>query len=512
MKIQFIFPNFGCPIGVSMGISFISTALKQAGHQTSCIHINDYLGNSYDLERIRKDVESYGPDLIAFSFGTNHQVEAREMAAYLKKYVKTPIIFGGIHTTLNADDMIALDSVDMICVGEGDESIVELANAMEAGEDYSAINNIWVKKDGEVIKNKIRPLPNLSEEAMIDTEIWDFQRIADLRNGWVNVITGRGCPFRCSYCHNDGVVRLYSDELGCSWKELNYIRRRSVKNMIAELKLIKDKYNVKAFSFNDDCFTHNKKWVIEFVKAYKVEIGLPFVCNTHALYIDEEIAKALGDANCDMVRFGVESGSDEIRKKILGRTVSDDVITAALKAVRDAGIRNFTYNMMAIPSETREDMLSTLKLNSRLKPDGLRVSLAYPYPGTTLYSIGEEWEIIEDVEYHDYLEKSKFKQSDEDRLFIDKTRMVYWWHINKDLGNGGSKIYKDLLDTIETIPEDEWFKEDTQSILLGIDKAVSEMLSKIGITHYTAKFPHRPDISIMVRGKDFIKEELLDQH
>lgn len=515
MRIQFILPNFGCPIGISIGVAILSTELKMAGHDASCIHINDDLGYPFDLERIRNDVEKYGPDLIAFSFGTNHLIESKEIARNLKEFYQIPILFGGIHTTLNAEEMISLDFVDMTCVGEGDKALVELVNAIEKGEDTTSIKNIWVKKDGKIFRNPIRPLVDVSDQPVMDTEIFDFQKITDLRNGWVNLVVGRGCPFRCNYCHNNGVVRLYRKQLHCAWKELNYIRRRSVENLINELKSLMQKYEIKAFSFNDDCFTYAKPWLLKFLKAYEDEVGLPFVCNTHALYMDEEIAKALGEANCDMVRFGVECGSEEIRREILGRKVPDKKVFDALRAVREAGMRTFTYNMMAIPSETRENMMSTLKLNAWLNPDGLRVSLAYPYPGTDLFHVGKKMDIIEEgIEYHDYLEKSKFRYPKEDKLFIDKTRMVYWWHINKYLKNGSSKIYEVLLDAVDRIPEETWFREDTQSTLLSIDKSVSALLTKSGITHYTARFPHRPDISILVRGEDFdsIQEELLDPH
>lgn len=512
MKVQFIFPNIGCPIGISMGVAILSTELKNAGHDTRVIHVNDHLGYSFDLERIRKDVEEYGPDLIAFSFGTNHIVEAKEIASYLKQHLPTPIIFGGIHTTLNTEDIMSLEYVDFACVGEGENVLVELLQAIENKEDYTSIRNLWVKKDGKIIKNKIRPLRDISEQVPMDTEMWDFQKITDLRNGWANVISGRGCPFRCTYCHNNGVVKLFKEELECSEKELNYCRVRSAENMISELKTLKGKYKIKAFSFNDDVFTFSKPWVIEFLKRYKTEIGLPFVCNTSAAFMDEEIANALADANCDLVRFGVESGSEKVRKEILGRNMPDRVVVNALKASRKAGTRTFTYNMMAIPSENEEDMMATLKLNANLMPDGLRVSLAYPYPGTELHDICQELDLIEDIEYHDYLTKTKLKYSAEKKLFIDKTRSVYWWHMNKYLDNSASKIYEDLIDAVNGIPEKEWFGNGIEARLLDLDASISQLLSELNKTHYTAKFRHRPDIAILVRGDDFLDEDLLDPH
>ena len=209
MKVQFVFTNFDCPVGPSMGVSYISSALKAAGHETKCLHINEWVDYPYDLDQILKDTLEYDPDVVAMCFGTNHAPEAKHIRKVLKEGgVRGKIFCGGIHTTLNTEEIISDPNVDFANVGEGDQSAVDLANALEKGLDTTNIPNIWAKKDGQIIRNPSRPFMDISKLPFMDTDIWQYQKIMDSRRGWVNVFMNRGCPYRCTYCHNNVWPRL----------------------------------------------------------------------------------------------------------------------------------------------------------------------------------------------------------------------------------------------------------------------------------------------------------------
>ena len=131
MKVQFIFTNFDCPVGPSMGVSYISSALKAAGHETKCLHISEWVDYPYDPDQILKDTLEYDPDIVAMCFGTNHAPEAKHIRKVLKEGgVRGKILCGGIHTTLNTEEIISDPNVDFANVGEGDDSAVDLANAL----------------------------------------------------------------------------------------------------------------------------------------------------------------------------------------------------------------------------------------------------------------------------------------------------------------------------------------------------------------------------------------------
>jgi len=302
MKIQFIFTNFDCPVGPSIGVSYVSAALKEAGHETKCLHVSEWVDYPYDPDRILKDTLEYDPDIVAMVFGTNHAPEAKHIIKVLKEGgLRGKIFCGGIHTTLNAEEVMSDPNVDFINVGEGDDSAVELANALQDGTDPTCINNIWARKDGEIVRNPPRPLKDISKLPFMDTDIWDFEKIMESRRGWVNVFMNRGCPYRCTYCHNNGVAKVLQEGLGTKTSgnaEMGYLRLRDSRDMIDELKHLMSKYEVSAFSFVDDTFTMNKPQMMEFLPMYAKEIGLPWVCNTTVLDVDREVLKAMADANC----------------------------------------------------------------------------------------------------------------------------------------------------------------------------------------------------------------------
>ncbi|NIQ02567.1 MAG: radical SAM protein, partial [Nitrospinaceae bacterium] len=267
----------------------------------------------------------------------------------------------------------------------------------------------------------------------------------DSRRGWVNVYMNRGCPYRCTYCHNNGVAKLLQENLGAKTsgnKDLGYLRYRDPRDMIEELKSIMARFEVKAFSFNDDCFTMNKQQMMEFLPMYEKEIGLPFVCNTTVLDVDKEILEAMARANCDLIRFGVETATERIRRHVLKRVFSTERTRDVFKWTREAGIRSFAFLILGNPGENFDEMLDTLRLASELLPDGLKVSIGYPYPGTEYHDIAEDMGVI-DHEYphfHNFIRESKLKWTPEERVRLDKIRTLFWIWMNAHLNNESSEL------------------------------------------------------------------------
>jgi radical SAM superfamily enzyme YgiQ (UPF0313 family) len=518
LRVQFVWPNFDCPIGKSVGLSYLSGALKHAGHDTRIEHICEWLGNPFDLETVSGHISDYRPDLIAFSTGANHYPEMRQLAATLKRKLDTPILFGGIHTTLNTPVVMKENPViDFANVGEGDDSLLDLVSALEKGGDTTSIPNVWARKNGEVVANATRPLKDITTLPWMDLDGWMFKRVTESRRGWVNVYMNRGCPYRCTYCHNNGVAKILQENLGAktsSNADLGYLRLRGIDDMIGELKSILEKYDfVSAFSFNDDTFTMDQEYMKKFLTRYKEEIGIPFVCNTTVLDVDREMLAVMKDANCELVRFGVETATDRIKREVLKRTFSEERTKEAFDNCRQLGLRSFAFNLLANPTETREEMKSTLRLNSRLMPDGLKVSLGYPYPGTEYHDIAKSFDLIDETRhYHNFIHDSKLKWSEDDRLWIDKVRVVYWWWMNVYLDNECSPLYKELVELVEALPAEEWLSPETERRMWDLDDAVSNLMKMRHISHYTIPFKDRPEISILYVGETALGREVLDEH
>jgi hypothetical protein len=146
MKVQFIWPSFDCPIGLNIGIAYLSGAFKAAGHDTRILHICEWLDYPFDLDRIESDVKAYDPDLIAVGTGFPHYPEMAQTAKRLKDTLGRPIVFGGIHTTLNTQSVMEQNPwIDFGNVGEGDDSLMDLVRALETGGDTTSIPNVWAR-------------------------------------------------------------------------------------------------------------------------------------------------------------------------------------------------------------------------------------------------------------------------------------------------------------------------------------------------------------------------------
>jgi anaerobic magnesium-protoporphyrin IX monomethyl ester cyclase len=518
MKIQFIWPNFDCPIGPSIGISYISGALKAAGHDTRILHICEWLDYPFDLDRIESDVSAYDPDLIAVGTGFTHYPEMGQAAQRLKKALGKPIIFGGIHTTLNTKSVMEENpSIDFGNVGEGDDSMLDLVHALDTGGDTSTIPNIWARKDGIIAANPSRRLKDISKIPWMDLEGWQFKRIMENRRGWVNVYMNRGCPYRCTYCHNNGVAKILQENFKTktsSDADLGYIRLRSIDDMLGELKDILRKYDVSAFSFNDDTFTMAQEHMKAFLARYKKEIGVPFVCNTTVIDVDREMLEVMKEANCDLVRFGVETATQRIRKDVMKRDFSMKKTEEVFKICREIGLRSFAFNIIANPTETLEEMKDTLHLNCRLLPDGLKISLGYPFPGTEYHAIAKSLDLVDESKHiHNFIHDTKLKWTDDDRLWIDKVRCLFWWWMNVYLDNEASPLYAELVKMLETMPAEEWQAPETERRMWDLDDALSSVVKIRGITHYTIPFKDRPEIAILALGNEqSLNKEVLDPH
>lgn len=380
MKVLFIYPNLTGQEYLPMGLALISSAIKQHGHTAALM---DYTWGG-DVSESLKRVHEEKPDIVAISTYSGVFRYVVDIAKCIKKEFDVPIILGGPHPTVAPEETIAIEQIDMLCVGEGEEAFCELLTKIEGKEDISNIKNIWLKKEGEIFRNEVRELKeNLDELPFPDRELFDFERYLKARNGMVDVITGRGCPYQCTFCINPYLQDLYSGKG-------KFVRKRSVRNLLAELSQLVERYEVKSLSFHDDVFVISRKWLRDFAESYSEKIGLPYGCNARVETIDEEITLLLKKTNCVSVGIGIESGSEKIRKEVLKRPMSDEKIINAFKLVSDAGIATYSFNMVGIPHETEEDIQKTIELNRRVRPSSLQVSIFQPFPGTELEKIVKE--------------------------------------------------------------------------------------------------------------------------
>lgn len=372
MKILFIYKHeFVEPLG----IMYLSAYLKKHGHEC------DFLDVAFE-DDILRSVKKISPGIIAYSIMSGKHKFFRDLNAKLKREVSFFSVFGGPHCTF-FPEFIYNEGVDAICRGEGELPLLELTTGLERGEDLTTIKNIWIKKDGKVYKNDIRDyIKDLDIIPFPDRELinkYNHYRLMPRRG----IMSGRGCPYKCSYCFNHSYHDLYKDKG-------SIIRRRSVDNVIEELKYIKKVYGPKRFHFWDDTFDLDSDWVKEFCRIYKKEVGIPFLVNVRMNLAREDVAIALKDAGCITVVTAIESGNEHIRNDILKRNISEKQMLNASSIFRRCGLNLYIGNMIGLPDETLSMAMETLSLNRKCRPSYSMVCIYMPYPGTKLCEYSKE--------------------------------------------------------------------------------------------------------------------------
>lgn len=384
MRVLLICPGAILYAEQPLGILYLSSRLKQAGHETRVwtpSSMDFYLKRLvFSKGSLRREIERFNPQLVGFSVTSAIFSYTLQIAKMVKAHAKVPIIFGGPHPTVDPESTLAHPLVDMICTGEGEEALVELVNEMEKDGDTTRIANIWCKFNGQIFRNPVRPL-------IKDLDSLPFPDRDALAPGiyskGLNVITSRGCPYHCSYCIENYMHHLYRGKG-------RQLRFRDIFKVIEELKVAVRRYEPKLIIFSDETFTAHRKHCVEFCHYYEKEVGVPFLCQTRANTVDLETLKALKSAGCISVHIGIEAGNNYLRNEILERGLSRETIINAFALAKEVGLSTASFNMLGAPFETEETIWETIKLNREVRPDETPVAILTPYKGTKVRTYFEE--------------------------------------------------------------------------------------------------------------------------
>jgi radical SAM superfamily enzyme YgiQ (UPF0313 family) len=375
-----------------IGVQSIMAYLKSKGHLVELIYEPALGDNGYiDIPFLNKffyneklivdKAVRFRPDLIAFSIITNLYIPIKNIAKKFKQVLPdVPIICGGIHPTSLPEKTIKQDCFDMVCLGEGEGAMEDLLQRMREKRSYNDVKNLWVKDaSGHIHKNDKRPLIRPLEGLPApDKSLFAKYGVLTSR---IMIMTTRGCPFACTFCVNSFRNAAYAGEV--------YLRQRSVKHVIDDLKKLVKTYNPKYIKFEDDVFAFNQRWLNEFKVAYRKHINIPFRCTITPSTAKDEILKSLKEAGCELVSMGIQSGNEKIRRKLLHRKHTDELIIAAAQRIKKHGIKLQADFIFGFPEETPEDMWSSYELNEKLDPYNTSSYIFYPYPKTALadYSV-----------------------------------------------------------------------------------------------------------------------------
>ena len=363
----------------AIGLRYIKAVLNDHGYDVSLIFFKEkYLASDLMSLPTEKEyqlmidlLKKLGPDIVGISLRSSFYKIAADLTRRVNRELSVPVIWGGTHPTVAPEESINI--ADMICIGEGEYALLELVERISDSRDYSDVEGIWVRRNGEIIKNEVRPLVqdidslpfpdygNGDKYFVENDEIISGDPVLETYN--LNIMASRGCPYHCSYCCNSIFKTLYKGKG-------KRVRRRSVENVMDEIFALKDKFpNMKRVDFIDEVFAWDKEWTKKFTRRYKKEVGLPFHCAQHPNMVDKDILTMLKDAGLERVEVGVQSGSERIRKGYFERNVSNEKLQQTSQFLKRMGIVPFYDFIVDNPFETEED-----------KREGLEFLLTFPRP------------------------------------------------------------------------------------------------------------------------------------
>jgi anaerobic magnesium-protoporphyrin IX monomethyl ester cyclase len=364
-----------------LGVLYLSSVLRQAGHEVRLAIASDQ-----DPVAVARD---WHPDVLAYSVYTGSQTYYRDLNQRIRAVVDVLSVFGGPHPTY-FPEFVQEPGVDAVCLGEGEEAILDLVEALEHGHSLSTIENWWFKDgNGGIERNPVRrPPDDLDRVPFPDRELLfdvdDYTRQAGIKH----FITSRGCPYDCSYCFNHALAELYRGKG-------RRLRQMSVARVVEEVRGVQAHYPLQFVVFLDDLFIVYRDWLQELAEEFPRQVGLPFFCNVRANLVTPEKVALLKKAGCASVGMGLETGNAAFRNQILNRNLSDGQIIEASRLIREAGIRLLTTNMLGLPGGTLAHDFETLALNHACQPAYANAFLYQPYPRTELGEYAREGGFVE---------------------------------------------------------------------------------------------------------------------
>jgi radical SAM superfamily enzyme YgiQ (UPF0313 family) len=393
-----------------LGTLYAAALMRENGYNVSLFDTM-FVADPAEVEPVLKETT---PDFfVIYDDGFNYLTKMcltnmREAAFSMCKMAKAKgctVIVSSSDSTDRYEEYLK-EGADFVIIGEAEQTLLELANYIKAGEkDVAFIPGLaFIDENNKVVKTQYRHV--LKDLDSLPLPAWDLVDMEPYRDSWlknagyfsINMGTTRGCPFKCNWCAKP----IYG----------NRYNSRSPQNVIAELKMLKERYPIDHIWFCDDIFGLKPGWVLEFSQLIQKEnLCTRFKIQSRAdLLVDEELVNALAASGCENVWIGAESGSQKILDA-MDKGITVDQIRKSTKAMKKVGIKPSFFIQFGYPGEEKADIAQTIKMINELLPFEIGISVSYPLPGTVFY----------DRVKADLKKKTNWTDSDEMALMFTNT-------------------------------------------------------------------------------------------
>ena len=365
-----------------LGLMYVAAYLEKKTNYE--VEILDTQVERLKYNHIKDEIKKRNPDIIgitAMTFTLVDVIKTAKIAKEVNPNIK--IILGGPHVIIYPEETINIPEIDFLVLGEGEQTIKQLLDNIDNPNELKKIKGIVFRENNKIINTGrtefIANLDDLPFPARHLTPYKKYFSVVSPNRPVTTMFTSRGCPYKCLFCDRPTFEKFF--------------RARSAKNVVDEMEECK-KMGIKEIFIYDDTFGVDRQRVIDICKEIiKRNLKIFWDVRTRVNTVDTELLKKMKKAGCQRIHYGVEAGTQKILN-VLRKGITLEQVEKAFEWTKRAGIETAGYFMIGSPTETKEDILKTIKFMKKLNPDYVHITITTPFPATDLYRIALEEKVI----------------------------------------------------------------------------------------------------------------------
>jgi anaerobic magnesium-protoporphyrin IX monomethyl ester cyclase len=372
-----------------LGLGYLAAVLEQNEYKVDVI---DCQAAKLSYEEFKSEIGKRQPNIVGVTSTTLTYKSGLRIAKIAKEVCPNCLtIMGGSHVTFWDENALKeCPELDVVVRKEGENTLLEIVQRLEAGKSFHDVVGITCRKDGKIVKNPDRPyIQDLDSLPFPAHNLWPLETLRKYGNIVYPIMASRGCVFWCDFCT---AVRMFGRKY----------RMRSPKNVVDEIEFLHETYGANQFTFYDDAFTVDQDRTAEIChEILKRKLKIKWDCETRVDMVTKELLLKMREAGCIAIWFGVESGSQQVIDA-MGKGFSLTQTMNAFQWAKDAGLMTVAGVILGFPGETKGSAMETIKLVEKINPDDVGYYIATPYPGTPMYELVKEKGLLKVTDFNKY--------------------------------------------------------------------------------------------------------------
>jgi len=379
-----------------LGLGYLASYLRAYSNHT--VQMYEPEAQNLTYANLAEIIKANQPDIVGLTCSTANFSNALKVAKIAKENSKCKIILGGPHASAIPEFIIDnyLGLIDIVIIGEGEQTLLELANALASGSSLETIKGIVYKSDNKIIRNENRPFIEYLDSIPFPARDLIPQRLfspnifnARYRN-CLTILTSRGCPYNCSFC----AARIISGRR---------YRAHSVEYVLAEMQMLKKDYHAEQLIITDDTFTMDNERLEKICRGMiDKKLNLKWLCFSQVNTVNKELLSLMKKAGCYSIGFGVESADKETLRR-MGKPIDPQSAIETIGIANKLGIKTQAFYILGLPGETRKQMEETIKFAKKVNSTLVFFNMLVPFPGTRNFEHFFASIPLKDIEWENFV-------------------------------------------------------------------------------------------------------------